>query len=198
MSSKRIRVRQSAIDRPSGRARMDKPIVAPEWEWSRTRKHSRKPGAKKYDCLCAGIIVADFICSPITHVPDAGGLVMADSISPAIGGCASNVAVDLAGIGRKAAVVGRVGSDMPGLFARNELSAGGVDIAHLHAAPAAQTSSTLVINVRYQDRRFIHAAGANAAFDGSEIGPDLVRESEVLYVGGFFLMPRLTADRVVE
>src|SRR5437763_1109014 len=39
-----------------------------------------------YDCLCAGIIVADFVCAPITAVPAAGGLAMTDAISPAIGG----------------------------------------------------------------------------------------------------------------
>lgn len=152
----------------------------------------------KYDCLCAGIVVADFVCAPVTHVPNAGGLVMTDAISTAIGGCASNVAMDLAKIGRRAAVVGLVGTDMPGRFVRDELAAGGVDTTYLVETPQAQTSATLVINVRGEDRRFIHTFGANAAFDGQEITPVLVRQARSLYLGGFFLMPRLTAERVVE
>jgi sugar/nucleoside kinase (ribokinase family) len=149
------------------------------------------------DCLCAGIVVADFVCAPVSHVPEAGGLVMTDAISLAIGGCASNVAVDLARLGRKPIVVGRIGGDMPGRFVREELSAGGVDTKHLVESPG-QTSSTLVVNVRHEDRRFIHAFGANALFDGSEITPDLVRQARVLYLGGFGLMPQLTGDRVAE
>jgi len=149
------------------------------------------------DCLCAGIVVADFICAPVSHVPEAGGLVMTDAISLAIGGCASNVAVDLARLGRKPVVVGRIGADMPGRFVREELAASGVDTRHLVDSPG-QTSSTLVVNVCHEDRRFIHAFGANALFDASEITPELVRTSKVLYLGGFGLMPRLAGDRVAD
>jgi sugar/nucleoside kinase (ribokinase family) len=152
----------------------------------------------QYDCLCAGIVVADFICAPVTQVPEAGGVVMTDAISTAIGGCASNVAMDLAKIGRRAAVVGLVGADMPGQFVRDELAQGGVDTTHLAETPAAQTSATLVINVRGEDRRFIHTFGANALFDGQQITPTLVNQARVLYLGGFYLMPGLTAERVVE
>ena len=149
------------------------------------------------DCLCAGIVVADFVCAPVSRLPPAGGLEMTDAISPAIGGCASNVAIDLARLGRKAVVVGRIGGDMPGRFVRDQLAAGGVDTAHLVESPAP-TSATLVINVRNEDRRFIHAFGANALFDGSEITPELARQAKVLYLGGFCLMPRLMGDRVAE
>lgn len=150
------------------------------------------------DCLCAGIIVADYVCAPVDAVPAAGGLTMTDAITLAIGGCASNVATDLAKIGRRAAVIGRVGIDMPGRFVREELAAAGVETRWIVETPDRQTSGTLVINVRNEDRRFIHAFGANAAFDGSEIPSELIRQARVLYVGGFFLMPALTADRVAE
>ncbi|MGE5191745.1 MAG: carbohydrate kinase family protein, partial [Deltaproteobacteria bacterium] len=149
------------------------------------------------DCLCAGIVVADFVCAPVSRIPPAGGLEMTEAISPAVGGCAANVAIDLARLGRRAMVVGRIGGDMPGRFVRDELAGGGVDTGHLLESPG-QTSSTLVINVRHEDRRFIHAFGANALFDGSEITPELVRQAKVLYLGGFCLMPRLTGDRVAE
>src|SRR5260370_9280415 len=45
--------------------------------------------------LCAGIIVADHVCHPVTHVPAAGELVMADKMLLTIGGCAANAAGDL-------------------------------------------------------------------------------------------------------
>ena len=44
--------------------------------------------------LCAGIVVADHVSSPISHLPAAGELVLADKLLLTIGGCAANVAVD--------------------------------------------------------------------------------------------------------
>jgi sugar/nucleoside kinase (ribokinase family) len=151
-----------------------------------------------YDCLCAGIIVADFLCAPVSEVPHAGGVAMTDAISLAIGGCASNVAVDLCRLERKVAVAGLIGDDLPGRFVREELARAGVDIAHLAETAQAQTSSTLVINVRGQDRRFIHAFGANALFDGAEISRELIAQARVLYLGGFFLMPAFSAESAVR
>jgi sugar/nucleoside kinase (ribokinase family) len=151
-----------------------------------------------YDCLCAGIVVVDFVGAPVNSLPPAGRLAMTESISLAIGGCASNVATDLAKIGRNSAVVGRIGNDTTGKFVRDALAYGRVDTKWLVETPEFQTSGTLVINVRGEDRRFIHAFGANAAFDGSEITPELIRQTRVLYLGGFFIMPSLAAERVAE
>src|SRR5262245_13920045 len=113
------------------------------------------------DCLCCGIVVADFICAPVAHLPAAGTLVMTEAISVAIGGCASNVAVDLCRLGKSVSVVGCVGSDVPGRFVREALADAGVVTKYVRGSTALQTSATLVINVRGEDRRFIHTLGAN-------------------------------------
>jgi sugar/nucleoside kinase (ribokinase family) len=150
------------------------------------------------DVWCAGIIVADFICEPIDKLPAAGALVMTPGISWAIGGCASNVAADLARLGVRSAVVGRVGDDPAGDFVRGSLSAAGVDTSRVLSTPGHQTSATLVVNVRGEDRRFIHTFGANAAFTGEELAADLLPQARVLYLGGLFLMPGLTGERVTR
>ena len=51
-------------------------------------------------------MVADHVCSPVSHLPAAGELVMADKMLLSIGGCAANAAVDLAKMGIRAAVPG--------------------------------------------------------------------------------------------
>ena len=61
------------------------------------------------EVLCAGIVVADHICTPIAHLPAAGELVLADRLLLTTGGCAANVAVDLVKLGVRATVLGRVG-----------------------------------------------------------------------------------------
>src|SRR6185503_13455144 len=105
------------------------------------------------DVLCAGIIVADHVCTPISHLPAAGELVQADSMLLTIGGCAANAAVDLVKMGVNTRVVGRVVADL----LRDE----GVDVSGLQFSASADTSQTLIVNVAGEDRRFVHSFGAN-------------------------------------
>src|SRR5437868_1273781 len=113
------------------------------------------------DVLCAGIIVADHVCSPISHLPAAGELVMTERMLLTIGGCAANVAVDLTKMGVRTAVVGRVGGDIFGRVVADLLREHGVDVTAVMFTPDADTSQTLIVNVAGQDRRFIHTFGAN-------------------------------------
>jgi sugar/nucleoside kinase (ribokinase family) len=145
-----------------------------------------------------GIVVADHACTPIPRMPGAGELQMADRLQLAVGGCATNVAVDLSKLGRRVGVVGRVGDDVFGQFVRDSLDRSGVDTAHLLRTPDTDTSGTLIVNVDGEDRRFVHAFGANAAFDGSEVSDELLTSAPLLYLGGYLLLPNLTADVVAD
>jgi sugar/nucleoside kinase (ribokinase family) len=147
--------------------------------------------------LCAGIIVADHVCTPIEHVPAAGELVMADGMLLTIGGCAANAAVDLAKMDVPVAVVGRVGEDAFGRIVTEILRDAQVDVANIRVSPGADTSQTLIVNVRGQDRRFVHTFGANASFRAADIPLHLLDECKVLYVGGYLLMPGLTEDDLI-
>lgn len=107
--------------------------------------------------VCAGIVVADHLCTPIAQLPSPGMLVMADELVLNIGGCASNAAMDLARLGVRAAICGRVGDDAFGRFVAETLAGRGVDCRSLTVDRARATSQTLIVNVKGQDRRFIHA-----------------------------------------
>src|SRR5437879_5962965 len=144
--------------------------------------------------LCAGIIVADHVCHPVSHVPAAGELVMTDKMLLTIGGCAANAAVDLVKMGVRAAVVGRVGGDVFGRIVADLLREHGVDVGLLQVSPDADTSQTLIVNVAGQDRRFIHTFGANAEFSAADIPLDRVKRCRVLYLGGYLLMPNIQQD----
>ena len=148
------------------------------------------------DVLCAGIVVADHVCEPVDRVPGPGELVLTSRMELCIGGCASNVAVDLAKLGLKAAVVGKVGRDVLGRFVREALQAAGVDCRHLAESTTRDTSGTLVINSSGEDRRFIHSIGANGEFQGDEVTPELIRSSRVLYLGGYCLIDATSPEKV--
>ena len=93
--------------------------------------------SKTIDCLSVGILVADHLCDPIDRVPAAGELVFCPRLPLTIGGCASNVAIDLARLGVGVGVVGCVGDDLFGQFIIDTLTAAGVDVRRHSPSPEA-------------------------------------------------------------
>ncbi|MDB5350974.1 MAG: sugar kinase, ribokinase [Planctomycetota bacterium] len=148
--------------------------------------------------VCAGIVVADHLCTPIEHLPSAGELVMAEDLVLNIGGCASNAAMDLARLGIRASVCGRVGEDAFGKFVVETLSAGGVDCRSLAIDRTRATSQTLIVNVKGQDRRFIHSFGANRGLSARDLDAALTASTRILYVGGYLILPGLEAEALAE
>jgi sugar/nucleoside kinase (ribokinase family) len=149
------------------------------------------------EVVCAGILVADHVCTPISHLPAAGELVLADRLMLTLGGCAANVAVDLGKMGVRAEVTGRVGDDLFGRIVADLLRENGLEPSDLLVTPGHDTSQTLIVNVAGQDRRFIHTFGANAEFRASDIPLDRVIRSKVLYLGGYLLMENVKADELI-
>src|SRR5262249_55451042 len=143
------------------------------------------------------IIVADYVCTPVHHLPAEGEVVLADRILLTIGGCAANVAVDLAKMEVSSAVVGRVGGDVIGRVVTGMLRDHGIDVAAVRPTPEVDTSQTLILNVAGQDRRFIHSFGANTGFRAADIPLDRVEGCKVLYLGGYFLMENVRQDELV-
>ena len=141
-----------------------------------------------------GILVADHLCDPIDHLPAAGELVLSSRLPLATGGCAANVAVDLARLGVGVGVVGCVGRDAFGRFIIDELAVAGVGVDHIRQLDGVETSGTLILNVSGEDRRFVHCVGANARMQVADIPREQLRSAKVLYVGGYLLMPALEGE----
>ena len=148
--------------------------------------------------VCAGVIVADHLCTPISHLPSEGELVKADELILNIGGCASNASVVLSKLGVRSTVCGRVGDDAFGRYVAETLASHGVDSKRLEVDPTRATSQSLIINVKGQDRRFIHSFGANAGFRAEDLDPALAANPKVLYVGGFLILPGLDPEALAD
>lgn len=150
------------------------------------------------EVLCAGIIVADHVCTPISHLPAQGELVMADGMLVSIGGCAANTAVDLAKMEVDVAIAARVGRDVFGRIVTDILGEARVDVAALKTSAALETSQTLIVNVQGQDRRFIHTFGANREFSAADIPLDMLPRVKVLYLGGYLALPGVTRTELAQ
>ncbi|WP_435019491.1 carbohydrate kinase family protein [Tundrisphaera sp. TA3] len=156
------------------------------------------PESSACPVVCAGIVVADHLCSPISHLPAAGELVRSEELILNIGGCATNAAIVLAKLGVRASVCCRVGDDFFGRFVSESLAGHGVDPSGLIVDPTRATSQSLIVNVKGQDRRFIHSFGANQGFSAADLDRSLAGNPRVLYVGGYLVMPGLDPDELAE
>ncbi len=150
--------------------------------------------ARDFDVLCVGLIVADHVCQPIENIPAAGMLIMTPGLSLTIGGSAANAAVDMVKLGLKTGVVGRVGDDVLGRYVQDALQREGVCCDPIVVSQSSQTAATLVVNVKGEDRRFIHAVGANVELTGLEVTDELLARTRAVAVGGFGLNPALSGD----
>ena len=141
------------------------------------------------DIVCAGILIADVLSSPIESMPAAGELRLTDRIVTNIGGCAANAAVDLVRLGRSVSVAGKVGKDQFGDFVVQELERHGIDVSAVRRSKTHSTSATQIVNVRGEDRRFIHAFGANADFTLADIDTAILEGARLLIPPGRVRFP---------
>lgn len=150
--------------------------------------------ARKHEVVSAGILFADVACEPIDHIPHAGELVPTNRIQLGLGGCAANVAVDLARLGIDVGVAGCVGDDPFGRFIAETLGNAGIDTAGVRFVPDRGTAATMMVNVKNEDRRFISTPGANHVFAAEDLPRDWLDDVRVFYVGGYLMMPALETD----
>ena len=149
-------------------------------------------------CIAAGILVSDHLCTPIDRFPAAGELILAQDLPLCIGGCAANVAMDLAKLESPADVIGCVGKDPFGEHILQTLQSHGINTSAIRALDNVPTSQTLIINVRGEDRRFIHCQGASKAFRVDMLDETALRSASVFYLGGYLLMPGLDPHALAD
>jgi len=151
-------------------------------------------------CLCSGILFADVACWPISHVPLEGELVPTEKIELFLGGCAANVAMDLARLGVDVTLSGCVGDDALSDYIVRAVSVPGVDASRLQRSANRCPGTSLHINVREQDRRFVSTTGANDdyVFDDELfklIADPNLKGPKVFYLGGFFMLRALETEQ---
>ena len=154
-------------------------------------------------CICSGILFADIACWPISHVPSEGELIPTEKIELNLGGCAANVAMDLARLGAEVKLSGCVGDDALSDFIVRAVSVPKIDIAQIQRSAARCPGTAMHINVLEQDRRFICTTGANDdyVFDDKLfklIADTNLKGPKIFYLGGFFMLRSLETERTVQ
>src|ERR1700683_48629 len=148
--------------------------------------------------LCAGILVRDLFVPPLARLPAAGELLVTDDFLMGAGGCAANVAVVLSKLGVSSRVVGKVGRDSFGDFVTSALAGLGIDVSFIGRSETMGTAKTVIVPVVGEDRRYVHTVGANADLTGQDFSPEALSGVEVVYLGGYLLLPGLDHAAVAE
>jgi sugar/nucleoside kinase (ribokinase family) len=143
---------------------------------------------KQIDIACVGILCADVLAKTVDRLPDRGRLMLLDQLQMHIGGCAANAAIDLAKLGMRAAIVGKIGGDGFGSFLSSGLSAEGVDVRGLKVGGTPSSASVVTIGSD-GERSILHCLGANGEFCYEDIDGEVIGQAGIVFVAGTFLMP---------
>jgi fructokinase len=133
------------------------------------------------DLLAFGEAVVDLISEQTV-----ASLAEAAHYSRFLGGQATNVALNVARLGGRAAVVGCVGDDGFGNYLRQQLDQAGIDVDTLHVMP--QMPTTLVVNARTtMTPDFIICRGADAYILPDDKHLAAIKNSRVVHTSAFAL-----------
>ena len=154
---------------------------------------------RKHDCLCLGILFADVVCQPISHLPVPGELVPTDRVELSLGGCASNVATNLSRFDMSIGLCGCIGDDPFSDFIEQTMRGKpGVDTSQLSRIADSGPGTSMILNVQGDDRRFVSTTGANAEFRLTDVPDEWLAPGTIMYIGGFLMMPKLESPETLE
>jgi sugar/nucleoside kinase (ribokinase family) len=149
------------------------------------------------DVGCAGLLVEDTFCGPLAALPPAGALQVLDDMPVKAGGCAANVAINLAKQGITVDVVGCLGQDSAASVLLKTFAAHDIGCSRVMRLEGWRTSKTVILLIKGQDRRYLHVVGANGAFTVRHISRDWLSQLKVFYLGGLFALPGIDVDELV-
>ena len=151
---------------------------------------------KKVACL--GILVADVIVEPVENYPEKGVLEKVNSITVHNGGNAMTASINLKKLGVESSIVGMVGDDMFGDFLKKRLVEANVDTRGLKQSSQTQTSASVLMIDKTGERSFFHCVGTNAAFSIDDIDFDIIKECDIVFVTGTFLLTHFDGIETME
>lgn len=138
-----------------------------------------------FDIVVVGSINQDLTVR-VPHHPAPGETVLGTSHVFGAGGKGANQAVAAARLGRRVAMIGRVGDDQPGRDLVRGLEAEGVDVSHVGVDGDAPTGLALITLDEQAENAIAVSPGAN-----SRLHPETVEEARQVIVEATVLLVQL-------
>ena len=133
--------------------------------------------------LCIGNLACDVIVKPLDKATVQGRTLLKD-VSLFAGGDALNAAIDLATLGQKTCLIGRIGKDDFGAKIRSELTRHpSIDIRHLKELEEIPTSTSVSTIMPDGERYAGYRAGANETLSLTDVPEEAIREADHVHLG---------------
>ncbi len=134
-----------------------------------------------YDLCGLGTLAADVLMT-VDQLPGKDSFSMVQHVENQPGGSGTNIVVQAARLGSRAAYIGTIGDDGPGATVRSSLAAEGVDTSCLYTRPGEITTHTEIV-VDQHGEKFILLIMGDAFFKLrlSQKERDLIHQSKVLF-----------------
>ena len=118
----------------------------------------------------------------VATIPVAGETVLGGDLRQIPGGKGANQAVTAARLGRRVAMIGRVGDDDAGSILRSALDSAGVDTSGLLATESTPSGTALIAVGAGGDNAIVVSPGANSRFSAADVtsAADVLSAAEVL------------------
>lgn len=140
-----------------------------------------------FDVICIGVVLIDLPLGPLDEQIFYRETTMVEKIKMTTGGDALNEAVILARLGKKTALIGRIGKDMPGDFIVKKCEEEGVDLSNLRRVPGEDTRMNAVIIGKDGQRHFIKTKNASSgSFRVDEINYDFIKNARAISLASIF------------
>ena len=151
------------------------------------------------DAVVFGNVTLDIICKIVDDVPRYESLSF-DQVAMMPGGCGSNVAVGLAALGVRTALVARTGSDDAAGLLHKFWERFDLDLRYVSEIDRCPTGTSIGLVDHEAQPRFIHTPGANAylTVDALDLESLFEAGSRSLHIAGFFVLPGVLDGRLPD
>lgn len=143
--------------------------------------------------LAIGDVNVDIVFAGLPEIPGAEQEILAEGMEVVVGGQTSTIARALSSLGVRVTFVGKLGDDIYGRQALEQLKADGVDVSGITVDPALRTGATAVLSTG-PERAFITFLGSISRVSRADIRPEFLRSVDHVHVGSFYLQQTLRPD----
>ncbi|WP_243030090.1 carbohydrate kinase family protein [Thermus altitudinis] len=134
----------------------------------------------------------------VERIPEPGEEVPSRRALMKPGGAGATLAVQLASLGHRVYLAGRVGQDPFAELALSRVREAGVDLRHLQEDPDHTTSSVLILLVPGGERAMVSAEGASRYLDPSLFKPRFLDQADAVVLSAYALVGGPSRSYAVE
>jgi sugar/nucleoside kinase (ribokinase family) len=147
---------------------------------------------KNLDVICAGAAIVDILLQPVSkNIFDTESYPL-EKIEMTTGGDAINEAIILSRLGRKTALLSKIGADSAGAFIQEACRENGIDYASLHVEPGLITSMNVGLVAADGERTFVtNRNGSLWKLCAKDIDISRFSQAKILSLASIFNAPLL-------